>query len=299
MIRTRPSTVKGRSHDNPTTKTKCHFFRLPGELRNDIYEYILTDPRGLTCRVLSDGSSKFYTPDQRATERQEHKRRQPQWSQRRKNIRRKPEDIVINKLEANKLQYVCRQLRQETKALELRYNTIYFNSTNDAGVDVHCATFLASLSSLQISHLRQLVLYDHHGPDEPRKWSRSIFDAGKLAADYRSIRFAYCSNSLRQDRYYFLPSCTLLLAIARNEWSMYSLLTRQCINRASMDARTRETVDWNRARSADTKGNRKSLWPPNLRVFPRNSEAFDEKRFCEEIMWHYGSRIAMSCAGES
>jgi hypothetical protein len=44
----------------PSPDGACHFFRLPAELRNLVYEYVLLDPADLVCRKDPFGPFRFY-----------------------------------------------------------------------------------------------------------------------------------------------------------------------------------------------------------------------------------------------
>lgn len=44
----------------PSPEGVCHFFQLPAELRNQIYDYVLSDLSGIVCREEPhDGSGLF------------------------------------------------------------------------------------------------------------------------------------------------------------------------------------------------------------------------------------------------
>lgn len=74
-----------------------HFLTLPGEIRNLIYDYALAYETGLIGILEPSAPQPIITF----------------WDQERRNA-------------ANMLKYVCRQLRQETTALRVRYNLITF-----------------------------------------------------------------------------------------------------------------------------------------------------------------------------
>ncbi|KAF1840336.1 uncharacterized protein K460DRAFT_437402 [Cucurbitaria berberidis CBS 394.84] len=86
----------------PSANGSCYFFRLPGELRNRVYQFSLSEPEGLRYHQNSD-SVGFY----RRTETSKND---------------------SHDSEANQLKYVCRRLNQETRGLGIRYNMLYFDN---------------------------------------------------------------------------------------------------------------------------------------------------------------------------
>jgi hypothetical protein len=79
-----------------------HLLSLPGELRNMIYGYVLTNPKGLQYRRGSDYVGRLYNPtaDAGAPHDADH--------------------------ETNQCQYVCHELRHETRGIGFRLNELYF-----------------------------------------------------------------------------------------------------------------------------------------------------------------------------
>jgi hypothetical protein len=86
--------------DTPSANGACHFLRLPGELCNIIYAYSLHEPAGIRYSmkdgrkllVRGQGGGAESAPDP----------------------------------EANQIKFTCRQLRQETRGLGIRYSDLYF-----------------------------------------------------------------------------------------------------------------------------------------------------------------------------
>jgi hypothetical protein len=129
---------------------------LPGELRNQIYEYALTDENDLQCLVPVASSSlrlvslsKSIFPD------------------------------------FNELQYVCKQLYKETSGLELQYNTVVFygDFPDERGPGAMFLDFVSGCSSAKLALLRHVKLttnmtpYPHprlEAEMEPQKIVRQI-----------------------------------------------------------------------------------------------------------------------------
>jgi hypothetical protein len=100
--------------NTPPPDGVCHFFRLPAELRNSIYEYALYNPNGLVCRQDLQGGShtfRFYpreTSDAALEGDQDDGRKYESEQAFGGNIAA---------LEANQFKYTCRQMNQETKEI--------------------------------------------------------------------------------------------------------------------------------------------------------------------------------------
>ena len=94
-------------------------FRLPRELRDQIYEYALYEPPGLLYRLSEEGADKFY---RRTMTRP--RRTLINWLHRHWPFSRSVERA--HGPENNQLKYVCRRLYYETKGMDLRCNWIVF-----------------------------------------------------------------------------------------------------------------------------------------------------------------------------
>jgi hypothetical protein len=114
---------------------------LPGEVRNIIYRFALTesagldyveDTRGVGWLCLETAQSDSHTLSEL------DEREQPQVS-----------DTTQKSTIANQMQFACRQLRAETKTLSIYYNTINFHDQTTTTL----AVFLKSLPS----HLRKVI----------------------------------------------------------------------------------------------------------------------------------------------
>lgn len=106
------STCLAKTTGAPTGKMPRSFLGLPGEVRNEVYAYALVYPYGLQYRIAGDGVGRFFERVLGVLmhERQTYTTRSPP---------------VVH------LQQVNRQLRNETRLLELRYNELHFNTFAD------------------------------------------------------------------------------------------------------------------------------------------------------------------------
>lgn len=112
-----PQSGDGMGKERKSTQDTgcCHFWKLPGELRNMIYGYVLT---------LESPTCAIYTG---------------------RKIRR-----------VNKLQYVCRQLWQETLGLHLQLNVLSTKRTFVSNTLIS----LLPLQHLELRFVRKLIIYD-------------------------------------------------------------------------------------------------------------------------------------------
>jgi hypothetical protein len=120
------------------------FFRLPRELRDQIYEYSLTDARGLFYQTCSNGVSKLCTKQPKPSLRSIIM----MWlSVYRHSSLYVTRTCITCRHENNQLKYVCRRLHYETMGLDLRYNTVVFEDTVVDALE-RCITVLRRHSTL-------------------------------------------------------------------------------------------------------------------------------------------------------
>jgi hypothetical protein len=105
----------------PPSSGRCVFFVLPRELRDEIYRLALTSPRNSTLFYRS--SVRFYCGTYTAPATSGHK---PSFTSAPNSSTRIP---------FNTLQYVCRQLREETRGLHLILNNLEFTDQNPARIN--------------------------------------------------------------------------------------------------------------------------------------------------------------------
>jgi hypothetical protein len=171
-----------------------HLLDLPGEIRNSIYEYVLTEEKGVSYYAAGKDIGKGWLclQDKPTAEICEAEKEQglpyednhtnelhtPN-SERLLPFEDNQQDITQgNKpfrlpaghhIMANQIQFVCRQLAVETRGLSLRYNTIRVPNHQARDSSDICVEFIRTLSPKQISRLR-VVIVDMH-----RRWrNRSI-----------------------------------------------------------------------------------------------------------------------------
>ncbi|KAH7075021.1 hypothetical protein FB567DRAFT_596966 [Paraphoma chrysanthemicola] len=127
----------------------CHFFRLPGELRNVIYAYVLSRPGGLLFRVSSKGESQLLLKAS-AIRRYRHRPAYEIAILTAKDILGDSTNGTMH--EKNQLQYVNREMRLETRGLGVRFNQITFLGCHDF------RNFIAMCPNIHKSYLRHLTI---------------------------------------------------------------------------------------------------------------------------------------------
>ena len=224
----------------PPADGVCHLFRLPGELRNRIYEYALTEANGLLYREDERGighlclvdkphgehclaASKNYKPSQHPRHLQQPGypgNKQPYKERAHASAGEQSEDIKDNKLgtfdEANKLRFVNQQLFQETRGLGMHYNDISFEEhfSHDAYAMAQCENFLRSCSTEEKEHVRRLVI------------SSSAYDMLRLL-DGPAIIPTFCRMFPRANIHYHLAE----LSGAYDNFLYHALLVTRALQR--------------------------------------------------------------------
>jgi hypothetical protein len=110
-------------------------FRLPQELRDEIYRYVLHCENGVQFQLQQNRRSKLCTvygkEDAGWFRRLLRKRREVRW------------------MELNQLKYVCKQLYQETDKLDMLYNCVIFEDTESQDALQRCLRLLEACDALR------------------------------------------------------------------------------------------------------------------------------------------------------
>jgi len=226
----------------------CHLLRLPGELRNFIYEYALTEERPLQVkRHGNDAAFKCYKQPLMQSEGYHETQGLAKW----------PKDAFV---EVNQLRFVNKELYAETRALELRYNDLDFESIEDAN------EFLKNCALSQQAHLRTLTIHCAHIPS-----------LGKVSSTKFTMRFcrAHPRANVRIEHDQDDPNVPLLLMrVAWREFRMRG--THKLLNEiftAGCGLREAHLVSF----KVKLEGAKFRPFPKNFRFFPCTS--FDERAF--------------------
>jgi hypothetical protein len=249
-----------------------HLLSLPAELRNQIYEYALVEPRSLFLVNDAHGVGHLCLHTQQAKEYYDQTKTLPSWWG--------PRDVHNNNglgtmaivgleksIIANQLQFVCRQLRLETKGLSLRLNTITMigNEMQGQGVYKMFLNFTKTISASQHKHLRTIILRD--GKDiEFAPWAPSLEAVCNFCRSHPRVLVKYHQWKARPAGIPFLLHAVSVKHIYRRDTSFVLLVTSDV-------ALQKEFLNWDRSAIGLA-----PLLPQNLRMFPAD-DVFDEQAF--------------------
>jgi hypothetical protein len=224
---------------NALTRNDCYFFRLPGELRNLVYAYALSEAVGLEICYDSQGIPRLYrlgaaqrSPDTSAIPIDDT-------SEAAGGADFYPSD-------ANQLQYISRKFRRETRGLGIRYNSLSFDKYTD---------FLSFLNTCPFAHaqyIRQITI-------NRSLYSKRLRDDSDEHVDKRSKRrselFDFCNknasvtirNSLKDwrqdDPWFVLITISLQIQFRGRSKLLYDFFTdqrpRELLEASYSNARTR------------------------------------------------------------
>lgn len=127
----------------PDISQSSRFLQLPAELRNNVYEYVLTSPHALRSRKPTNGEHLPHGSD-------------PSTSS--------SKVLEPSADEFNQIKYVNKEIYKEANALELRYNTLRFAYRPEDGslASAQLISFMSSLPAPQKSWLRTIVVDDRN-----------------------------------------------------------------------------------------------------------------------------------------
>ncbi|KAF2649549.1 hypothetical protein K491DRAFT_683734 [Lophiostoma macrostomum CBS 122681] len=193
-------TLRKYNLDSKHAKRRFPFLRLPGELRNRIYFYILTAKNG-RLRYLSPGPYNVALLP-------------PLWVDR-------PVPMLLNGgVELNQIKYTCRQIYKEARGLELRYNDIAFlerSSTKKASEYFLDFVVYLGPSAKWITNVTIKAQSSARGPDDDDDWHLEPVD--------RFIAIAgWCKSNPQATVHYFFED--LCYEDVGNKASLWGFLLR-------------------------------------------------------------------------
>lgn len=121
--------------------TFCLLFRLPQELRDQIYVYALYKEDGLHYQAFSNGSSRLCRDSRSAPSQSTIAR----WFHR-CSLHRKRKGYAR---ENNQLKYVCKRLYNETKELDMLHNLVIFKDSASKDALEQCTFLLRRCPALR------------------------------------------------------------------------------------------------------------------------------------------------------
>jgi hypothetical protein len=239
------------------------FLELPGELRNTIYSYALSEPAGLRFRQDDYCIGRLESMDSPVPPRQLVSIMTCKTEAMvRKDVARNASRV------ANQLQYVNKELRRETRGLGIRYNDLFFEQLHDAllFIDICPQEVIQYLGTLKLIK----GLYTTHG--DP---SDSLLDTHQ---EKHMRLFQFCIAN---------PSITLHNTVTG--WKHtdplfvpYAILVRMQFRKCSSCIADFFTDPTTRSRVLSVTSRKVAhithTLPENLKFFPED-EAFDEEVF--------------------
>lgn len=159
---------------------RCHLFLIPGEIRNTIYEYVLTKERAIRLeRRGNDSQGKWYNGI--ASIPGQH------------DMSTLASSLSDALLEVNQLRFVNKQLYAETRGLALRYNDMSCSAAKDITEFLeHCApSHLCRIRLLTLPWADLMVPSSHAAVD----WQPLL----RFCGDFPKARVNVELTSLRPD----------------------------------------------------------------------------------------------------
>ncbi|KAF2640355.1 hypothetical protein P280DRAFT_526680 [Massarina eburnea CBS 473.64] len=266
-----------------------YLLTLPGEIRNQIYEYVLTKPNGVVCVKDSHGVSRLinYKEDIKSLWGIDRLSCVVDGMQENGDPGRLHEtesgrayaeklDKIEPPEETNHLRYVNKQLKKETHKLVVRFNLITFISPGDTDSMAKCAEFLRSYTQ-RPARLQALIV----GMTISNADSSTYDEANPFVKEVQAFCYAnpqvpvhVRDNVLSQTLGQLLPNCLWIAYVLGREMELIQRM-KKCSAKtneamiARMKLVGRTSVPFEYARQLFGSG------PPNMRYFPRET-SFDE-----------------------
>jgi hypothetical protein len=236
-----------------------NFLSLPGEIRNQIFEYALDEVNGLEYFEESSGLAWLClsNPDSDASVSDNSSSTTTTSSDTTAMVTNRDGRII-----ANQMQFVCRQLRWETRGLGILYNTITFKCADPMFL-------LQLMQELPVSRRHKIhnIVYR---PDNPQLAAEHALGyLSKFCRDYPWLNVKFHFSALSPAKPWdFLIVSAIYVCIARND--------RTWVRKLSHDDATQQHI----LAFIDTKAEllQGLQLPPNLRLYPYD-KVFDEDAF--------------------
>lgn len=210
--------------DSPNTliSNGCYFLRLPGELRNLVYAYALSEPAGLEFRYDSQGIARLYhfgaakpSPEISSTITDE-------------GLEAHGGESEMS--DANQLQYISRDIRRETRGIGIRYNRLTFDNL------VNFMAFLETCPSTHTKHIRHITidrsLYTKRSQaesvDHVQKRSKRRSEFFDFCKSNASVTIRNPLKSWRQDDPWFITNTiSLQIQFRKHSKLIYDFFTNE------------------------------------------------------------------------
>ena len=183
----------------------------------------------------------------------------------------------------------CRYI--ETKDLEIRYNIIRVESTRNLNAELLCETFLLELpdhlkprlTTIRIHNLHRLNLYPFWTTPLELTIEDLVMNAVDLALLYPNIQIEYRDLHFSYKAANFVILGIALKIIIHNDLALLDHVSAMI---PSVRHAFLQGVDHVRDNIRGLKRAERFQWPSNLRICCHEEDAFDEAKFCLEVMYN-------------
>ncbi|KAF2439781.1 hypothetical protein P171DRAFT_489585 [Karstenula rhodostoma CBS 690.94] len=286
----------------PPPDGTCHFFRLPRELRDLVYEYSLSEPFGLywfprpgdfVAKIKVFEDTVYFEGDMLADDNK------PWW-----DWYADPGDNHFQLfscfddtqkkegMEANQLKYVCRQLHEETSGLGLKFNNLHFENSDISVPITQCfEEFIKSCVPKRLAEIGSVGLTDCYFYCEDEYWEKEL--EKELRGNRPDPRDVH--PKIMFDFLAAYPQAQLCLTTgpSNESWKFGDLFHKGCYMRYAIDGSKMEhllvlpsefqedieTVGLQLRRGATLE----ELNRPNFNLYPPRRMKFDEEKIRAEL----------------
>jgi hypothetical protein len=292
-----------------------HLLSLPSEIRNSIYEYALTQAEGLLYHKNSNDVGQLCTRgiedmvNNDVSEADENSGMTEKESMGQTGSDDKGEDeneqddtiacpesgvdtldhgrnheleeeaIEPEQVPANQLQFVCRKLRNETKGLGVRLNTIRFAAKTEGKALEQCLSFLHSLAPHHKKYIRALDIYSSTNESEITNAPELFMFCKEHPKSQVNFHFGFIEHF----PYYFIRGAIVLGWIFGKECFLTTY--------ASLPWKLRYRIELSMLHTNLPKRPFTTV-PSNFHIFP-SIKRFDERRFRSHMSLDARSRIRL------
>lgn len=253
------SSCKSTHADN-----SCPLLELPGELRNFIYAYVLSEPAGLRFRQDEYGIGRLESMPAEKTLRPTLMVAKGEID----DADKKEQLQTAASRVANQLQYVSHEIRRETRGLGVRHNALTFDYLHDI------LAFINTCPQSDLKHLRLLrlrkALYSTTGGEDgitlgqPDERYAKLFD---FCANNPSLVVRNNISGWKQSHPMFVPYAILVeMQFRKSHTRIADFFTKPSIQSEVQTVTSRKVEPMAEA------------LPPNFEIFPEDDD-FNERQF--------------------
>ncbi|KAF2478323.1 uncharacterized protein BDR25DRAFT_309095 [Lindgomyces ingoldianus] len=238
----------------PLSDGRCLLLSIPRELRDEIYEYALSEDNGLTVQPTNNGFKLWAI-----------------WHKHDEEVRRDPTPLKL----------VCHQLYEETKDLVLKLNPLLFSSTDTVrGTKLFTNFIQNGCSPTNHQLIKKVIIREgtHHDVD------LSAGFQGFVSTKSPSVLFSFCRSH---------PNTSVIIYLAEfnskfpSWWCMLlGTMVQKALGGEDLIPTFRQNLWGTLSFNSGVMTRVLCSMPKNLRLFPA-TKLFDEQTFRKDIVWLY------------